>query len=249
MRDKDVRAAEAAVDQAQAVVDTAQQNLSYVQIHSPVDGVVQEKLADVGQSLGANASVLRLATDQSLYLEATVSELEALRVQNGQPVNIKVDATQGDRASVYEGAAANIVKGTVERVVRVVDERTRDFVVRIVLPKQATLFPGMFTRGSIVVAHHKQVLTVPKSAIINKGDKQVLFVVSAEKAAGDTPSASEALVARQREVTLGASSSTAVEVRLGVQAGERVIIEGQQTLADQDPVTITDGGIGAGSAG
>jgi HlyD family secretion protein len=225
MRDQDVMAASQAVMQAQDALKIAIQALDYTQVLAPVDGVVAARLADAGQAVGSNAAVLQISTNQSLYFEARVSELEATRLAPGQQAQVAVDALQSDRSNVYNDAGASAIMGTVDKVVPVVDARTRQFAVRVVVPRTRALFPGMFARASIITARHTGALTVPKDALIEREGKQYLFV-----AAGDT--------AHRRAVVLGAASDGLVEVKSGLAAGDQVVIVGQQTLLDGDKVSV-----------
>jgi len=226
MRDKDVLAARIAIQQAIDAKHLSKQNTGYTQVLSPVDGVVTQRVAATGQSLGTNEPVLKISTNQALYLEARVSELEAPRLVLGQRALVAVDALQGNRADVYNSSLGSTITGMVDRVVPVVDAHSREFVVRVVVPRTKFLYPGMFARGSILVAQHANVLTVPKDALVERGDHQVLFVANNG-------------VVHQREVTLGASNETRVEVRSGLQPGEQVVMVGQQSLQDGDKVKIS----------
>lgn len=233
MRRSDLNAAIAAQQQASEAVAAAVQNWDDTQIFSPVDGVISEQLVEVGQSVGGSAPVYRIATEQSLYFEASVSELEATRIRAGQPVHLVVDALQGDRTNFYGSAAAKPIIGSVEKVVPVVNAHTRNFTVRIVVPKSPALYPGMFARGEVVVMRHKGAVAVPKEALVTRGDHQVLFTVDDLKDDRGT--------AREHEVVVGASDGKYVQIISGLAAGEKVIIEGQQTLMDGDQVRIVNG--------
>lgn len=225
MRDKDVQAARAGVQQAQATLATANEYLRNMTIFSPVDGVIAKRIADVGQSLGNGDSVLLLSTNNSLYFEAQVSELDAPRLQAGQTVTLTVDALQGDRGNLYQQARTRLFAGSVEKVVPVVDAQTRNFTVRVVVPRSPKLFPGMFARGSVITAVHPSAVVVPKDALVKREGKTFVFVTVKD-------------IATQRDVTLGASDDTAVQVISGVQPGDKIIIEGQQTLKDGDKLVV-----------
>jgi HlyD family secretion protein len=227
MRDKDVLAAQAAVQQAREALTAATQTLDYMYIYSPVSGVVASRLADAGQSMGSGEPVMMISTNNTLYFEAQVSELEAPRLRAGQQVTLTVDALQGDRGNLYAGKTARTFSGSVEKVVPVVDARTRNFTVRVIVPRSDALFPGMFTRGSIVVARHADAVVVPKDALVKRDGRTLVFV-----AEGDT--------ARERDVTLGASDAAAVQVLHGVLPGDHLIIAGQQSLKDGDKISATE---------
>lgn len=228
MRQSDLDAALAAQQQASEAVTLALQGWDYTQIFSPVDGIIAERLVEEGQSVGANATVFKISTEKSLYFEASVSELEATRIRAGQPVRIVVDALQGDRGNFYGDREAKPLTGAVEKVVPVVDARTRSFLVRVVVPATSALFPGMFARGEVLVLRHRQTIAVPKDALVSKGDRQVVFTVEQD-------------TAREHAVTIGASDGEYIQLLSGLDTGARVVTVGQQTLADGDKVNVVNG--------
>lgn len=225
MRDKDVLAAQSTVTQAREALTSALQAQDYTLVYSPVDGVVSTRIADVGESIGSNDPVLSIASEQSLYFEAGISELEATRLRAGQSVVLSVDALQGSRANMFADAKTRTITGMVEKVVPVVNDRTRTFLVRILVPRDGQLFPGMFARGAVVVARHAGILAVPKDALVKRGEQEVVFVIE-----GDT--------ARERPVTLGASTEELVQVLSGLNAGDQIVTIGQRTLLNGDRVRV-----------
>ncbi len=225
MRESDELAAQAVVEQAREALTLALQNLDDTMLYSPVDGVIAKRLAEVGQSLGASVAVVTISTNKTLYFEAGISELEATRIHGGQSVRVAVDALQGNRANLYGGTAVTTITGTVERVVPVVDARTRNFNVRVIVPAQSALYPGMFTRGQVIVASHPGVLAVPKDALVKKGDRYMVFTVREKKV-------------RMQEVTIGASDGAHVQVLSGLIGNERIVVVGQQSLLDGDTIKI-----------
>jgi len=226
MRDKDVLAAAAAVQQAQQARQTALEARKNTIIISPVDGVIAQCFAEVGQSIGANAAVLRLTTNSALYFEAKISELQAPRLRVGQPVQLHIDALEKGQGDIYAGGSATqTMVGRVERVIPIVDARTRNFSVRIIVNDTPALFPGMFARGQVELAEHPRVTAVPRKAVLERNGKQILYVVADGKA-------------RECPVTLGVNDSAYIQVLSGVLVGDQVITVGQQSLITGDSVTV-----------
>ena len=209
VRQTDLLAAQSAYEQAKQAKALALQNLDYTLIYSPVDGVVSKQLTDIGSSLGSGKDLMSITTNQTLYFEANVSELDATQLRAGQPVSLSVDALQGGSDSPLGAAPRNSVLGTVEKVVPVVDAHTRDFVVRV------------------IVARYPSATAVLKEALVDKGDKQVVFVADNGHA-------------QQREVKTGVIDGAYVQLLSGVLPGDQVITVGQQTLANNDPIEIAE---------
>lgn len=218
---KDGQAAAAALEQAQAAQANAQQLLSYATIRSPLNGVVFQRNVDPGEiaSTMGGPPLLRLADLSSVYYEATVPERAALKVSAGQPVEVIVQGN-GDRAVV----------GEVERLVPVADPTSRDFLVRIsIVDGSDVTRPGMFARGAVIVKQRSDVVVVPKTAIIQRDGRPVLFVVKEDKA-------------EERPVIIGLMDRTRAEVVGGVDAWEKVVIAGAEGLQDGSPVQVRTGG-------
>ena len=91
--------------------------------------------------------------------------------------------------------------------------------------EDATLKAGMFTRVELKYDTHLDVLTVPYNALINQDNTQALYVIKDAKA-------------QRREVSLGFRENNTVEILSGVEAGEQIVIRGQQNLKDQALVEV-----------
>jgi HlyD family secretion protein len=231
MRDNDVLSAQEAVYQAAEQVITAKNALSYTKIVASVDGVVSKKMSDVGQALAANISVFTISTSGSLYFEAPVSELDATKLKSGQPVKITVDAMQGDKSNLYNSNTAVTCQGIVERVVPVVDVKSRNFNVRVTLDAKASkdkaLYPGMFATGVVITVNHPNSTVVPKDAIVERGGKQYVYTALNNHAV-------------RREVTTGIMDKDGYMMIIsGVDVGEQVMVEGNQTLSDGALISVT----------
>ena len=120
------------------------------------------------------------------------------------------------------------LEGKVESLVPVADPASRKFVARIAIPSGANAArPGGYASGRIITQEHKDVLVVPKDAIVERDGKTLVFVVEEAKAV-------------QREVVLGLSDETRAEVVSGVKEGEKIIVEGAQGVKDGDPVIVQE---------
>jgi membrane fusion protein (multidrug efflux system) len=84
--------AEAEVSKAQAALEQARINLSYTEIHAPIDGVVGDRKVEVGQYAEPGTRLLTLVPIQSVYVVANYKETQLDRLHMGQAVEISVDA-------------------------------------------------------------------------------------------------------------------------------------------------------------
>ena len=218
---KDVEAAAAILEQAEAVRAQAEEMLGYTVIRSPLTGVAYERNIDPGEitSTMSEPPLLRVADLSSVYYEATVAERQALKVRAGQRVAVTLPANGDD-----------VLEGSVEQLVPVADPASREFLVRISLPDSGQITrPGVFARGSIVVAEREDAVVVPKDALVDRGDHRVVFVVTNGQA-------------EERRVEVGLTDRTRAEIRSGVEANETVVVVGAQGLRDGDFVRVQEAG-------
>ena len=228
LRRDDVRTAEAAYAQAKAGVLQAQANLqsAYASLKqavqdirnsailAPVDGVVSERRAEIGQLIGPGTPVLVLETSTALHIEASVPELEIGRLREGSGARIEVDALPGQSFS-----------GVVSRLYPSVgtDGSFRARIEMAGSPKG--LKPGMFCRIRIDFPPRVSVL-VDKDALAKSDDgRDIVYVVSGGKG-------------RMRSVRLGRVDDRTAEVLEGVQEGEQVVVAGQTSLTDGSDVNV-----------
>lgn len=219
---QDVLGADASVQQAQAQLEQAQLNLKNAQIFSPVSGVVNTKLADVGESVGPSTALLNLVALDSVYFEAQVSENNVPSISIGQQVKVLVPAVQQQP-----------LDGFISELIPVADPRSRQFRLRVTIPDATKrLTPGAFARGTVTTKAVYNTLTLPTEAITRSGNTASVLV-----ATGD----GEEKVVEKRAVLTGLESGGTTQILGGVQRGDEVII-GNKEVADKDKVKVTTQG-------
>ncbi len=153
--------AEAAVKQAEAVLEAAELDLTYTVIKSPIDGIVISRLVEVGQRINASMSIpilFTIAEDLTkMQVNANVSEADIAGLAKGKDATFTVDAYPGER---FQGRIQQVRNApiSVQNVV------TYDVVVGVE-NKDLRLKPGMTANVSIIVARRDDVLKVPNSAL------------------------------------------------------------------------------------
>jgi HlyD family secretion protein len=214
VRQDEVNAAKALVAQAEAGLFYARQQYDAAFIRSPIDGVVAMRAAQPGQMAGGGTPLIRLVNLNTIFFEARVSETEIRYVRVGQPVSVTVDAYPG-----------KTFRGVVSRIYPVGSEGSRDFLVRVDMRNEGGLLrPQMFARGEILVDVRRNVVLVPKDALLTQDGKHVVFVVKEG-------------VARRIVVQIGYQNGENAEVR-GVPVGALVVVQGQENLRDGDTVRV-----------
>ena len=99
------RAGEAEAAKAKASLDQAELNLSYTKIIAPVDGVVGNRNAEVGQNVQVGQEMLSIVPLKDIWVTANFKETQLEHMRPGQPVEIKVDALGGKS---FRGTVTNI---------------------------------------------------------------------------------------------------------------------------------------------
>jgi HlyD family secretion protein len=171
---QDTEMAAHSVASARAKLQTLNVQLSYTEIHSPIDGVVSQVAAQEGETIVSGLSVSNLITvlDPSrLEMWIYIDETDVGRVSTGLPVRYTVDAY---RDRVFEG--------TVDRIYP--EPEIRDNIVyyralvRVSREQADALRPEMTTQCKVIVETKKDVLAIPNSALKWVANRQVVFVVA-----------------------------------------------------------------------
>jgi Cu(I)/Ag(I) efflux system membrane fusion protein len=175
----------------------------YLTLRSQANGVVLEKPSIEGQRFMAGEMLYQIADLSSVWLLAEVFEQELGLVRQGQTAKIYVDAYPD-----------KVFTGTVTFIYPTVTPETRTAKVRIELPNPAGLLkPAMYARAEFASSRSKdQVLTVPDSAVLDTGTRQLVLVQRSEGQFEPRP------------VKLGMRADGLVEVLDGIQAGDRVVV-------------------------
>src|SRR5918993_1208152 len=163
---EEVRNRQALLTQRKTELDQARQEMVDSILLAPFPGIIRERTGSPGQYVNAGAPIATLVRMHPLRLQADVPEREASNVKAGQEVKVRVE---GD-VTVYAG-----------RVVRVspaIDEQSRSLRIEAQVGNEAaTIRPGSFATGEIIIAASTPAIVVPTSAIVSfAGVEKVLTV-------------------------------------------------------------------------
>ena len=209
--DAHVQQAQASLASARAGSDAAAVTASFAMITAPFAGVITEKLVEPGNMAMPGAPLLRVEEQGALRLDVRVDASRVTELSVGQELDVAFDA-----------AEPLTLRGTVSEVARAMDADARAYLVKIALPAEPRLRSGMFGRTHLP-GPASQVLLVPASAVVRRGQVTAIFV-----AEGDA--------ARLRMVVLGRTFREGLEVVSGLAEGERVITPPPAGLTDGAPI-------------
>ncbi len=151
----------AQVEQNQAALDSAETELRYTKIISPVDGIVVSKEVEVGQTVAASfqtPTLFNVAEDLTkMQIEASVVEADIAKVHNGQEVEFSVDSFPDE---VFIGKVTQVRNEAINTSNVVTYE-----VIIEVDNKDLKLKPGMTANVEIITANKKDVFLVPNKAL------------------------------------------------------------------------------------
>jgi RND family efflux transporter MFP subunit len=206
----DYDAADSRYQVAKAAVAEAQAMMGYVEVLAPFDGVVTKKWADVGDFATPGKPLLGLEDPSMLQLEADVPEAIASHIRQNDRLAVQVDSLKGE------------LTGTVMEIAPTADSASRTFQVKLDLPQTLGLKSGQFARLVVPIGESSSV-RVPASALVQRGQLEILFVVINQRA-------------QLHLVKTGRTVGDEVEILAGLDPGESVVVEGAALLSDGQPV-------------
>ena len=222
-----VAVADAAIQQAEAAVETAKINLSYTKITSPISGRIGRSNITEG-AIATAYQPLPLATIQQvdpIYVDVPQSTLELIRWKRNLAEGLLKDDGTDKVKILLEDGTVYPQEGVFQFRDVTVDPTTGSVIVRIVVPNpEGTLLPGMFVRVIAREGIKEQAILVPQPAVLrdHKGDP-ITYIVDSEGKV------------EQRSLTLGRAIKDQWLVLEGLTPGDHVIVEGTQRIQPGEP--------------
>ena len=196
---------------------------------SPVSGIVTEKKAVQGMRFMPGDALYQVTDLSSVWVLADVAEQDIASVKTGARATVKINAYPDKTFT----AALTTIYPTL-------NAETRTVPVRLELANPGGLLkPGMFAQLELAVGAKAKVLTVPVSAVIDSGARQMLLVQVGDAAEGRF---------EPREVRLGARSENYLEVLSGLREGEPVVTSANFLIDAESNLKAAIAGFGAGNA-
>ena len=195
--------------------------LDYTVIRAPFDGLIIERVVKNAEHVGTNARLFRISDFDPLLCPIQLPEKDLPRLSLGQPSYLTVEAYPGER-----------FPARVLRISPIVDAATGTVKVTLEIEGRNLLRPGMFASVYVQTDLHEDAVVIPKQALVLESVADTVYVVN--EAAEGGP------MAERRELRLGFEESDALEVLAGVEAGEQIVVSGQDGLSDQTPVQVVE---------
>jgi membrane fusion protein (multidrug efflux system) len=212
--------AQARVERLKAVIDQKA-------IKAPFDGVAGISRVDLGQYLQPGTVVATFQDLSGMKVEFRIPEQFADKLKLGQPV--KVGASEDNL----------VFKGKIIGIDPRIDPQTRLLSVQALVAenkaesKDETILPGQFLQVRVELPAEDNVVTVPQTAVITSLFGDYVYIVSDETKDGKARK-----VVKQSFVKAGRRDGGVVEISSGLQAGQTVVVAGQNKLQSGSTVTI-----------
>ena len=207
--------AQANVAQDQANLKQLEEQLSYTDIISPIDGIVLSRDVQMGDAvssilvLGSSATlVMTLGDTSEVYVKGKVDESDIGKVYLGQRARIKVESFKD---KTFDGKVTKISPMGVEK------DNVTTFEVRVSIQNPGgELKAEMTANAEIILEEHKSVLQIPEGAILYDKDK---------KASVEIPSPKGKEGKQKVAVNIGISNGAKTEVLSGLKEGDQVVLQ------------------------
>ena len=205
----DLRSTEAHSKVAEADFHRVESMREYLQIRAPFDGVVTHRSIE----LGTLVQPARSSQDDALFVVVDSKRLRVF-VDNGRKAIVRVPSLNG-----------RSVEATVSRTSWALQSSTRALRCEIdILNEEGVIRPGMYANVEVIVSEKKDVMTVPKGAVIQRDGASICLAVDPEGTLVRKP------------VTLGIRSSSDIEITSGLDGTENVITANTNAFKDGQKV-------------
>jgi RND family efflux transporter MFP subunit len=207
--------AKLAIENLKAKIKGIEKQISMSYVKAPISGVVSNKIVEKG-SLISPAMQLALITNVSrLKMQVYLTEEQVLSVKKGQRINLQADVLPDKK---FEGTVSFIDVNA---------GQARRYLVEVEIPNPSgTLRAGMTGSASFDGVAAREVLAIPREAIVGSLQDAKVYVVSEGKAV-------------LRPVETGLIFGDKVQIRNGLSEGETIVVSGQINLEDGTPIQIT----------
>ncbi len=224
LRDKSVSHSDydtsrANLDSAEAAVAAKRALIEKKTISAPFSGQLGIADINLGQYLSPGDAIVSLQALDPVYVDYNLPERHLASVHVGQVVNVGVQARPERR---FNGVISAVNPG--------IDPGTRTLRLRATLDNPDHLLrPGMFAEVNTVLPLRDNILTLPRTAVVYNPYGESVFVILKKD---------DGQVVKNRPVKTGEVRAGRVEITEGLQAGDQVVVAGQNKLRNGQPVTI-----------
>ena len=212
---------EAALEAATAAARQQRAVLRRHEVRAPFNGVVSQRLAQVGEWVNPGDGLVELVATEGLRFDFRVPQTYYAKLNAETRVDLALDALPDE-----------VMPGRVQSIVPVKDPGARTFLLRVLADESAELAvtPGMSVRGTIRIDTGRKAVVVPRDAVLMHPDgRKTVWVVEAEDGKP---------IVHEKRIQAGLEFDGLVEVREGLEAGLDIVTRGNEALRDGETVLL-----------
>lgn len=231
--DRKIGQAKARVTVQEETIRRLEDDIHEHTVVAPFDGYVTREHTEVGEWITRGGPVAEVVELSSVDVEVPVPERYVSDLRIGTPARVEIDALPGTSRS-----------GKVALIVPEAGIRSRSFPVKVRLKNEpedcglgqsgVMLKPGMFGRVTLPVGRIDAALLVPKDALVLGVARPIVWAVET----GTTSAVPSKGRVRMVPVELGVAYDEMIEVRGALEAGQWVVVEGNERINPSQPVTV-----------
>ena len=220
LREAEVEVDAATLKQKQVEEQRQRARVERHTLRAPFSGVISERQTETGEWIEPGSPVLTLVAVDDLRIEFRVPQEFYSRINTQSALSVTLDALPG-----------RVFDGSIEAVVPVSDASSRTFLIHVkVDASDARFTPGMSVHGKLNLTTGRQGVVIPRDAILRYPDGRVtVWVIEPDSG---PPTASE------KRVTTGHSFDGLITIREGIQAGDVIVVRGNESLQEGQQVRI-----------
>lgn len=210
---------ETAYKQAENNLKVQQLNYDNTIIKAPFKGIVADTSAEVGDLVSGQTKIATIVKVDKLEIKTSINESLVKKIASGDKVKVMIPA-EGEQ----------IYQGTIEEISPTMDEMLKAYPLIIRIDNsEGALKAGMYAQVELITDLHEKTLQVPTRAVLKRDGVASVFVLQEGKAV-------------KKEVLTSLSNDDKTEILEGLEAGDEIVIKGNEDLVDGDAVIVVNGG-------
>ncbi|OQY31973.1 MAG: hypothetical protein B6241_12570 [Spirochaetaceae bacterium 4572_59] len=205
-------------DQLIAEVDPSRPGMSYTAnpVKAEISGTITRLPFDIGATVGPQTPIATVGRLHKLQVRTYIPERFISRIRMGMKANLTFESYPGE-----------VFPAVVTEVNPVVDEVSRTLEIKMdLVEKNSRIKAGMYAKISLITEEKDHIVRIPTDCIISRFGDSFVFVMDGENKV------------IKRIITTGIQINGISEIAKGLEAGEKVVYQGQTLLDDQAPVKV-----------
>jgi RND family efflux transporter MFP subunit len=203
------------LEAAERGLDVLRTKMRTLSVRSPINGVIDDKFMNKGEMAAQGTPILSIIDVSRVKISAGVPESYVSKIKKGQHVIVTIDVIPG---AEFDGEISYIAPA--------LDQGSRTFEIELTISnRDRVLKPGMNANIEISQSEYSDAIVVPQDLIIDYGEEKFVYILD-----GD--------IAKKRDVTIGGREGNNVLIKSGLNAGDKLITEGFQSVKDNEKVQV-----------